>query len=301
MQEVTTIVDGYCQQAIERCAATFSLPRPHAPNLLELVAALSSHLSSAVVSPVPSLQTAGSPAVVSPVVMLPLLLPLQQVQPAPSKSPVAVAAMVPPSAPGTPVIVEVATSVASSGSRRAHFAELDAEDAKDEELPWICVSHLILFCIIVLLMQLSATCVPSARSRVSSSQVPPTPMRVVPASSVATRVCTSPTDITSVMLKNAHFCVRAVIRFWPVLLALPVCLTLLALLQLLTSSNHLGTLAWTLLALPTTYLLVVISTFLVLSRLAPPYSGPLRLLVLKVTIWQPSSTCSSLGVCSASR
>jgi hypothetical protein len=73
---------------------------------------------------------------------LPSLLPLRQVQPAPSNSPAAVAATVPPSAPRTPGIVEAAAPVALSGSRRAHFEELDAAEGEDEELPWICVSRL---------------------------------------------------------------------------------------------------------------------------------------------------------------
>jgi hypothetical protein len=97
------------------------------------------------VSPVPSLLTASSPAVVSPVAALPLaplpsLLPLWLVQPTPSNSPAAVTATVLTSAPGATVVVRVVLSVVSSGSRHAHFAKLNAEKAKDKELPWIHVS-----------------------------------------------------------------------------------------------------------------------------------------------------------------
>ncbi|KAN0136050.1 hypothetical protein V8E53_006211 [Lactarius tabidus] len=101
---------------------------------------LSSHLSSAAVLPVLSLLTAGLLAVVLPVAVLPSLLPLRQVQPAPSNSPVAVAATVPPSAPQTPGITDPAAPVALSGSRRAHFKELGAVEGEDEELLWICES-----------------------------------------------------------------------------------------------------------------------------------------------------------------
>ncbi|KAN0127813.1 hypothetical protein V8E53_014369 [Lactarius tabidus] len=111
---------------------------PHTLGRLELTTASSSCLSSATVSPVPSLLTAGLPAAVSPVAVLPSLLPLQQVQPAPSHSPAAVAAMVPPSAARTPGIADPAAPVALSGSRRAHFEEFGAAEGEDEELLWIC-------------------------------------------------------------------------------------------------------------------------------------------------------------------
>jgi hypothetical protein len=152
---------------------------------------------------------------------------------------------------------------------------------------------------IVLPMRLSATHVLSTGSCVSSSQAPPTRMCVVLASSVATCVCGSLTAITSVLLRSLLL-VRAAILF-PLALLVPLVL-LVSLVPLLwpTSSNCLGTLAWTLLALLMTYLLVVISTFPVLSQLAPPYSGAPRLLVPKATTWWPSSTCSLPGVCSAS-
>jgi hypothetical protein len=158
MQEVATIVDSYCQQAVEHCAPAMSFSQPCAPpmastihssvtvlGLLKLAVPSSLHLSSAVVSPVPSLLTASSPAVVSPVAALPLaplpsLLPLWLVQPAPSNSPAAVTATVLTSAPGATVVVRVVLSVVSSGSRHAHFAKLNAEKAKDKELPWIHVS-----------------------------------------------------------------------------------------------------------------------------------------------------------------
>ncbi|KAN0139121.1 hypothetical protein V8E53_003123 [Lactarius tabidus] len=122
---------------IRSSAAGLGLCGPAAP--------LSSRLSSAAVSPVPSLLPAGSLAAVSPVAALPLaplpsLLPLRQVQPTPSNSPAAVATTVPPSAARTSVIVEVAATAASSGSRRAHFEDLDTAEGEDEELPWICLT-----------------------------------------------------------------------------------------------------------------------------------------------------------------
>ncbi|KAN0139145.1 hypothetical protein V8E53_003034 [Lactarius tabidus] len=137
MQEVATAVAGYRQRAAEHRALVSSFPQPRTLAQLEPTTALSLHLSSAAVLPVPSSLAAGSPVAALPSMPSPLLLPLQQVQPAPSNSPVAVAVTVPPSTPRTPVIVEVAVLVASSGSRRAHFEELDAVEGEDEELPWI--------------------------------------------------------------------------------------------------------------------------------------------------------------------
>jgi hypothetical protein len=147
--------------------------------------------------------------------------------------------------------------------------------------------------------RLSVTCVPIVGLHVFNLWAPLTPMCAVPASSVATRVCGSPTTIASALPRSSPFSMCAVICFQLTLVALLVLLVSLAPLPRLTSSNRLGTLAWTLLALPTTYLSAGTSTFLVLSRLALPYSGALRLLALRVTIWGPSSTCSSPGVCSA--
>jgi hypothetical protein len=152
---------------------------------------------------------------------------------------------------------------------------------------------------IILPMRLSATHVLSTGSCVSSSQAPPTRMCVVLASSVATCVCGSPTAITSVLLRSSLL-VHAVILFPLALLVPLVLLVLLVPLLWPMSSNYLGTLAWTLLALLMTYLLAVISTFLVLSQLVPPYPGAPRLLVPKVTTWRPSGTCILPGVCSAS-
>jgi hypothetical protein len=141
-QEVATVVARHHQWVAECCALALAFPQPCALGQLEPTTALSSCLSSATVSPVPSLLTASSLAAVSPVAVLPSLLPLQQVQPAPSNSPAAVAATVPPSAPRTPGIAEVAAPVVSSGSRHAHFEELGAAEGEDEELLWICLSHL---------------------------------------------------------------------------------------------------------------------------------------------------------------
>ncbi|KAN0129529.1 hypothetical protein V8E53_012711 [Lactarius tabidus] len=137
-QEVATVVAGHRQQVAERRALALAFPQPRALGRLEPTTVLSSHLSSAAVSPVPSLLTAGSPAAVSPMAVLPSLLPLRQVQPAPSHSPAVVAATVLPSAPRTPGIADPAAPVASSGSRHAHFEEFGAAEGEDEELPWIC-------------------------------------------------------------------------------------------------------------------------------------------------------------------
>ncbi|KAN0141636.1 hypothetical protein V8E53_000098 [Lactarius tabidus] len=154
-QEVAAVVDGYRQRAAERRTpvSSFFHPRtsPAVSTICSSAAGLglrgpaapsSSRLSSAAVSPVPSSLPASSPAAVSPVAASPSapspsLLPLRQVQPAPSNSPAAVATTVPPSAPRTSVVIEAAVPVASSGSRRAHFEDLDAAEGEDEELPWI--------------------------------------------------------------------------------------------------------------------------------------------------------------------
>jgi hypothetical protein len=162
-QEVAAVVDGYRQRAAERRTPVSSFFQPRASPAVSTIrssaaglglrgpaAPSSSRLSSAAVSPVPSSLPAGSPAAVSPVAASPSapspsLLPLRQVQPAPSNSPAAVATTVPPSAPRTSVVVEAAAPVASSGSRRAHFEDLDAAEGEDEELPWIRVSRLIVF------------------------------------------------------------------------------------------------------------------------------------------------------------
>ncbi|KAN0140971.1 hypothetical protein V8E53_001415 [Lactarius tabidus] len=142
-QEVAAVVDGYRQQAAERRTPVSSFFQPCALPVVSTIrssaaglglrgpaAPLSSRLSSAAVSPVPSLLPAGS---------------LAAVQPAPSNSPAVVALTVPPSAARTSVIVEAAATAASSGSRCAHFEDLEAAEGKDEELLWICISRLIVF------------------------------------------------------------------------------------------------------------------------------------------------------------
>ncbi|KAN0130494.1 hypothetical protein V8E53_011694 [Lactarius tabidus] len=136
-QEVATVVAGHRQQVAERRTLASAFPQPRALGRLEPMTASSSRLSSAAVSPVLSLLTAGLPAAVLPVAASPSLLPLRQVQPTPSHSPAAVATTVPPSAPRTPGIADPAAPVASSGSRRAHFEEFGAAEGEDEELPWI--------------------------------------------------------------------------------------------------------------------------------------------------------------------
>jgi hypothetical protein len=135
-------VAGHRQRVAECCALASAFPQPRALGRLDPTTASSSRLSSAAVSPVPSLLTAGSLAAVLPVAVLPSLLPLRQVQPAPSHSPAAVSATVLPSAPRTPGIADPAAPVALSGSRRAHFEEFGAAEGEDEELPWIRVSRL---------------------------------------------------------------------------------------------------------------------------------------------------------------
>jgi hypothetical protein len=114
-QETTATLTGYRQRASERAAASFSTtPAPAPSALLGPVAPSSSALVSAAVLPVPSssvvaLLTTTSPAArSSSVVPSPSLLPLRQVQPAPSNSPA-----VPSPASEVAVVPEVVASVRS--------------------------------------------------------------------------------------------------------------------------------------------------------------------------------------------